>query len=242
MPDWERLSVSYCRSPRKTTDCPGDLSKSMKILAISDVVDNLVYSPQILNLYGDVEIVFGCGDLPYYYLEYVVSALDKPVFFVRGNHSHVVEYGSAGPQIQPDGAINLHRRVVRHHGLLLAGVEGSIRYRPGKYQYTQSEMWGHVIKLLPGLFVNKLIYGRYLDVFITHAPPWGIHDKSDLPHQGIKAFLWLLRIFKPEYHFHGHVHIYRPDTVTETWYKDTLVINAFGHRAHNLRLIHHQSD
>jgi Icc-related predicted phosphoesterase len=126
--------------------------------------------------------------------------------------------------------------------LLLAGVEGSIRYRPGKYQYTQSEMWGHVIKLLPGLFVNKLIYGRYLDVFITHAPPWGIHDKSDLPHQGIKAFLWLLRIFKPEYHFHGHVHIYRPDIVTETWYKDTLVINAFGHRAHNLRLIHHQSD
>jgi Icc-related predicted phosphoesterase len=208
----------------------------MKILSISDVVDNLVYSPRIRNLYGDVDLVFGCGDLPYYYLEYVVSALDKPVFYVRGNHSHVVEYGTTGPQSGPDGAVNLHRKVLRYKGMLLAGIEGSLRYRPGKYQYTQSEMWEHVLRLIPGLLVNQLLYGRYLDVFITHAPPWGIHDKTDLPHQGIKAFLWLLKVFKPGYHFHGHVHVYRPDTVIRTRYKDTWVVNAFGHKAYNLHL------
>ena len=213
----------------------------MKILAISDVVDNLVYSPQIRNLYGDVEAIFGCGDLPYYYLEYVVSALDKPVFYVRGNHSHLVEYGAAGPQSQPNGAINLHRQIIRRQGLLLAGIEGSLRYRPGKYQYSQAEMWEHVFSLVPGLILNKMLHGRYLDVFITHAPPWGIHDKTDLPHQGIKAFLWLLKIFKPEYHFHGHIHVYRPDTVTESWYRNTWVINAFGQKAHNLKLLHYRN-
>ena len=83
----------------------------MNILAVSDTVDSLVYSPQIRNLYDDVEAVFGCGDLPYYYLEYIVSTLDKPVFFVRGNHAHEVEYGefwtakppSWGSKLTPEG-------------------------------------------------------------------------------------------------------------------------------------------
>jgi Icc-related predicted phosphoesterase len=214
----------------------------MNILAVSDTVDSLVYSPQIRNLYDEVEAVFGCGDLPYYYLEYIVSTLDKPVFFVRGNHAHEVEYGDAGPRSHPHGAVNLHQRVINHQGLLLAGVEGSVRYRPGLYQYTQSEMWRHVFWLIPGFFANKMKHGRYLDVFITHAPPWGIHDQTDLPHQGIKAFLWLLRVFKPEYHFHGHIHVYRPDTVTQTWFNDTWVINAFGHKIHQLNLLHYQAN
>jgi Icc-related predicted phosphoesterase len=214
----------------------------MKILAVSDTVDRLVYSPCIRNMYGDIEVIFGCGDLPYYYLEYIVSALDKPVFYVRGNHTQVVEYGEREPLTHPRGAVNLHRRVLCHNGLLLAGVEGSNRYRNGLYQYTQSEMWQHVFGLIPGFFTNKLKFGRYLDVLVTHAPPWGIHDQTDQPHQGIKAFLWLLRVFKPEYHFHGHIHIYRPDTVIKTWYQDTWVINAFGHKAYNLNLIHYRGN
>ena len=208
----------------------------MKILAVSDVVDSLIYSPRLRDLYGDAEIVLGCGDLPYYYLEYIVSALDKPVFYVRGNHAQVVEYTEAGNRSHPYGAVDLHQRVVNHQGVLMAGVEGSLRYRKGDYQYTQSEMWWHVFGLVPGLIANRVRYGRYLDIFITHAPPWGVHDQTDLPHQGIKAFLWLLRVFRPEYHFHGHIHVYRPDTVVKTWYANTWVINAFGHKAYQLNI------
>jgi Icc-related predicted phosphoesterase len=178
--------------------------------------------------------VFGCGDLPYYYLEYIVSALDKPVFYVRGNHSEVIEYGEYGEHRHPCGAIDLHGKTYRHNGLLLGGVEGSLRYRSGRYQYTQSEMWWHVFRLVPGMLRNRVQYGRYLDVFITHAPPWGIHDQTDLPHRGIKAFLWLIKVFKPEYHFHGHIHVYRSDTVIRTWYQDTWVINAYSHGVYHL--------
>jgi hypothetical protein len=72
------------------------------------------------------------------------------------------------------------------------------------------------------------MYGRYLDIFISHAPPWGIHDQPDLPHQGIKAFRWLLETFRPRYHFHGHIHVYRQDVQTVSQYLSTTVINTYG--------------
>jgi Icc-related predicted phosphoesterase len=201
----------------------------IKVLSLSDKTVPFIYSSQVRSRFADVDLILGCGDLDYYYLEYVLTALNVPLFFVRGNHDKVVEYSTEGQRVAPAGAVDLHCRVINYHGLLLAGVEGSLYYRPGKFQYTQSEMMGHVLHLVPGLLYNRLRYGRYLDVFVTHAPPWGIHDKSDLPHQGIKAFRWLLRVFQPAYHFHGHVHIYRPDAVTRTRFDHTIVINTYGY-------------
>ena len=36
----------------------------MKILALSDRVVERVYSSNIIQNYGDVDLVLGCGDLP----------------------------------------------------------------------------------------------------------------------------------------------------------------------------------
>jgi Icc-related predicted phosphoesterase len=91
-------------------------------------------------------------------------------------------------------------------------------------------MWMHVFSLLPRLFLNRILYGRFLDIFVTHAPAAGVHDEDDLPHQGIDAFRWLIKVFKPRYHFHGHVHVYRPDTTITTVCGKTTVINAFKYR------------
>lgn len=200
----------------------------VKTLSLSDVQFGFIYSPQITARFPDVELVIGCGDLPYYYLEYVFTALDVPLFFVRGNHARKVLHTEAEPRTGPLGAVDLHRRVVFHNGLLLAGVEGSLRYNRGPYQYAQSEMWIHVLSLVPALLLNRVVHGRYLDVFVSHAPPKGIHDKPDLTHQGIKAFRWLLNVFQPAYHFHGHIHVFLPDTVTETQFERTRVINTYG--------------
>jgi Icc-related predicted phosphoesterase len=201
---------------------------SIRVLSLSDVQIEFIYSPRVQTRFPDVDLVICCGDLPYYYMEYVGNALDVPLFFVRGNHASQIEYTVAGPRTAPLGAIDLHRRVVQHDGLLLAGVEGSLRYRESPFQYSQSEMWAHVFRLIPALMRNRAVRGRFLDVFVSHAPPWGIHDQADLPHQGIKAFLWLLRVFRPAYHFHGHIHVYRSDTITKTRYYDTQVINTYG--------------
>jgi Icc-related predicted phosphoesterase len=75
-----------------------------------------------------------------------------------------------------------------------------------------------------------------LDIFITHAPPWEIHDKKDRTHQGIKAFRWLIQTFQPRYHFHGHIHVYQVDTQIETEFHNTLVINTYGFRETRLEL------
>jgi Icc-related predicted phosphoesterase len=202
----------------------------VKILSISDKVISFIYSPQVKVKFGHVDFVIACGDLPYYYQEYIVSTLNVPLFFVRGNHDPEVEISEIRSRKHPWGAVDLHRRVKSYKGVLLAGVEGCVRYKvKGSFQYTQSQMWVHILQLIPFLFYNKMTKGRFLDIFVTHAPPWKIHDQDDLPHQGIKAFRWFLKAFKPRYHFHGHTHVYRPDTITETVFDGTRVINTFGY-------------
>lgn len=204
----------------------------MKLLSVSDKEVPQIYNSKIKARFGDIDLALSCGDLSYYYLEYIISSLDIPLYYVRGNHAKDIEHGCAGPRTAPWGAINLHRKVIRDPKtkLLLAGIEGSLRYNRGDYQYTQSQMWLMVLGLVPALLWNRIHYGRYLDVFITHAPPWGIHDQDDPAHQGVKAFNWLINTFQPAYHLHGHIHIYTPGMVTETKVKRTKIINTFGYR------------
>jgi Icc-related predicted phosphoesterase len=201
----------------------------MKIVVVSDVVIDWIYSPEIRKLLSDTDLVIGCGDLPTYYLEYIISSLDVPLFHVHGNHS-IPEPGGDHNIPNSTGCIDLHCRMLQFEGHSFAGVEGSLRYNNGAYQYSQLGMWVNVFKLVPALLRNRAKYGKYLDVFVTHAPAWGIQDQPDLPHQGIKAYRWLLTRFQPDYHLHGHIHVYRPDMVTESSFGKTRVINAYGYR------------
>lgn len=203
----------------------------MKLLAVSDVEIALLYSPMIVERFSDVDLILSCGDLPYYYIEYMISMLNVPCYFVRGNHASKREYGTSGTRKFPWGAVDLHRRCKEDEtGLLLAGLEGSLRYNLGAYQYTQGQYWEMVLSLVPQLFMNKLSLGRYLDVFIAHAPPWQVHDEDDLPHRGVKAFRWLIKVFQPAYFLHGHIHVYRRETVTRTLVGNTTVQNVYGYK------------
>ncbi|OQY19565.1 MAG: metallophosphoesterase [Anaerolineaceae bacterium 4572_32.1] len=202
----------------------------MKILTVSDHVVEAIYSSRIRERFGDVDMVLSCGDLPYSYLEYIVSMLNVPCFFVHGNHDHP-EYTANGRTLtQPGGWINLDERTVKINGILLGGLEGSIRYKPrAPFQYTESEMSYKVWSMTPALLMNRILYGRYLDILITHSPPHGIHDGEDWPHRGFDAFLKLMARFRPRYLLHGHKHVYGPET-RRTRYLDTEVINIYPSR------------
>ncbi|MCC7129994.1 MAG: hypothetical protein B6D39_02525 [Anaerolineae bacterium UTCFX2] len=202
----------------------------MKVLSLSDTELPFIYSPQVRNRFKGTDLILGCGDLPYYYLEYVYDALGSPLFFVRGNHDKEIEYTIEGQRTYPHGGVDLHRRTAIAKGLILAGIEGSVKYRNGPYQYTQSEMWFHVLRLVPAFLYYRLRFGRFVDLMITHAPPAGIHDRDDLPHHGIRAFRWLIDVFHPAYFIHGHIHVHRPDIDTETIIGSTRVINTYGYR------------
>ena len=120
--------------------------------------------------------------------------------------------------------------MLKYGDILISGVEGSNRYRPGDYQYNQFEMWLNVISLVPRLYINRLKYGRSLDIFVTHAPPKGIHDGRDVCHTGFSCFLKLIERYKPQYFIHGHTHMsygYSRERVTEV--NKTKVVNADGY-------------
>ena len=203
----------------------------IKLLTVSDKIVPLIHSSRIRERFGDIDLILSCGDLPYTYLEYIITLLDKPLYYVRGNHDQDLDPQTINPPSSPLGGFDLHRSNRFQNGLLLAGVEGSIRYnQKTRFQYTQREMWSHVLSLVPGLFLNRFRQGRFLDIFVTHAPPRGIHEGKDWAHQGIRAFRWLLDVFQPRYHFHGHVHYYHPDTNTETRLGKTTVINTYRYR------------
>jgi uncharacterized protein len=209
----------------------------MKILAVSDEERAVIYNPTITQRFADIDLVISCGDLPYYYLEYIISTLNKPLYYVRGNHAARVEYSESGDRTSPWGGIDLHQRSIRDEsGLLLAGIEGSLQYNFGPQQYSDLQMWLMVLRLVPGFLWNKLRYGRFLDIFVTHAAPYQIHDQDDRAHRGVRAFRWVIDVFQPAFFLHGHIHVYRPDTVTETEVKGTKVMNVFGYREFHIDL------
>jgi uncharacterized protein len=199
----------------------------MKILAVSDQIENRLYSPLLKENFGDVDLLIGCGDLPYEYLEYMVSSLDVPLLYVPGNHDP--QYNPNHPLARVDGGSNVDQRVVTVKGLTLAGLGGSIRYRPGvTNQYSQTGMYFRTVPLLPRLAWRKLTGRRRVDILITHSPPKGIHDDVDPAHTGLQAINMLISLFEPRYLLHGHTHNYRGNLLKpRTQIGETLVINVF---------------
>ena len=59
----------------------------MKILCVSDQIDPLVYSSAAKDYFKDIDLVLCAGDLPMEYVDYIVSVLNKPTYFVFSNHN-----------------------------------------------------------------------------------------------------------------------------------------------------------
>lgn len=186
----------------------------MRILAISDEVTNLLYHPNLTQITGHVDLLLGCGDLPYGYMDFIVTQTRAPrAIFVHGNHDHPERLPSGQRIIRPLGWRNADRRVIylREYDLLVAGLQGSIRYTPGpQYQYTDRQMWLRTLSMIPQLLWARLRHGRYLDILIAHAPAEGIHDSPTGAHKGFRVFRDLIEHFKPRVFLHGHNHRYGP--------------------------------
>jgi uncharacterized protein len=202
----------------------------LKILAVSDEVVDRLYSTQIVEYFRDVDMILGCGDLPYEYLEFLVSVLNVPLLYVPGNHDP--QFDKRNPAARADGCDLLDQRVARVKGLNLAGLGGSIRYKPvPPNQYTQTEMYLRVISFLPALLRQRVQTGGGLDIVIAHSPPRGIHDDDDPAHVGFLAFRDFVRVFKPRYFLHGHTLVYKSNLLPPvTQLGATTVINVNPYR------------
>jgi len=202
----------------------------MKILALSDQVTEIVYSNNIAKNFPDVDLIVGCGDLPADYLEFTVSMLNVPLIYVPGNHDK--------DDIQIPGGQSIDGKVIKIQGLWCMGLGGSRRYKPdGRFQYSEAEMRTRVWKLLVRATLKKLISRKEITLFISHAPPYGVHDASDLAHKGFSSFHQLLSIAKPRIMLHGHCYSQPNLKNSETKMYQTNVINVFPYRLIDLERV-----
>ncbi len=204
----------------------------MRILAIADAVSPVIYSENFPGNLPPIDLVLAAGDLPGYLLEFVADKLSVPPVYVMGNHGGYLRdeaAGSDGDRMRrPGGCLDAHLRVVEVGGLLIAGFEGSARYRPGLHQYTEFQFAQMTARLAPRMLLNRHTRGRSLDVLLTHAPPTGPHAADDWPHRGIPAFEAFARRWRPRLHVHGHVHLMGANSPREYVTPEGVrVINAY---------------
>lgn len=182
------------------------------ILAVSDEVSKALNSCSIPAHLRTVDLIISCGDLPFDYLEFLMSCHNVPMVYVLGNHDSEGFHRESGiVSYQPDAGESLEGCTRFINGILLAGLGGSIRYgSASKNQFTDAEMWRRVLQLTPQLLRNQARYGRRLDIFVAHSPSRGIQEGEDPAHRGFAAFRWLLEYARPRWMLHGHTQFTRP--------------------------------
>lgn len=155
-----------------------------RILAVSDEVEEHLCGDGLKTM--KLDLIAACGDLPFDYLETLVSIANVPLLYIPGNHDPELrrtaqavspedvikpltfrrdEFDSPGPL----GCVNLDGRVTEVAGLRIAGLGGSMRYTEGPNQYTQGQMQFRAARLELKTYVHSLVRRDRLD------------DRRDMP-------------------------------------------------------------
>jgi len=191
----------------------------MKILAVADVEDRLLYNHFKKERTEGVELIVACGDLRADYMDYLMTMVNVPMIYVRGNHDDALI------DKPPLGAVCIEDRIYKFKGYRFMGLGGCMRYKDrAKNMYTEKEMTSRVVRLAPKAFIAGGI-----DVLVTHAPAKGYGDLTDLPHRGYDVFNKVMSRYKPSYMLHGHVHANYGRIKTEYEHPSgTHIVNAYG--------------
>lgn len=195
------------------------MTHHLKILVVSDFIDKSLVQMVETKTIEPVDLIISCGDLAPEYLSFLRDRLDRPLFYIKGNHD--IRYKPDNPM----GCKNIHAKLIQFKSLNILGLEGSLWYNGGMNQYTDRQM-------------KKIIFGMWFSIWrkggihmvITHAPPRHIHDAKDPCHMGFESFAALIDKRKPDYFIHGHIHrefTTQDDRITKVG--STKVINTCGY-------------
>lgn len=188
----------------------------MKILAIADEECAALWDHYVPGRLKDYDLILSSGDLKASYLSFLVTMARCPVLYVHGNHD--TNYDTR----PPEGCDCIDDQLVVYKGLRILGLGGCRKYRPGNFQYTESQMRRRILRLK-----RQIRQAGGVDVVVTHAPPMGVGDAEDPAHQGFAAFLELIDSYHPQYLLHGHVHMrYGQNIPRHNEYHGTQVINV----------------
>jgi Icc-related predicted phosphoesterase len=193
----------------------------VRILAVSDIESSFIWEHFDPETFRGVDLIISCGDLKSSYLQFLVSMIPAPLFYVHGNHdAHYL-------RMPPLGCISVDGAVADYRGLRIGGLGGCRGTRPDGMQYSELAMSRRVHR-----FRRDIKRSRGLDIFVTHAPPAGFGSTDDEFHAGFDCFRDLTLEAAPKLHLFGHVHLsgspVNKNAVAELG--STSVINCTGYR------------
>lgn len=209
-----------------------------RILAVADEVEASLFTAEVLKVRPD--LVVACGDLPFDYLEFIVTMVNVPLLYVPGNHDPELAPALSKPLVPaafeddrpagPEGCTNVDGRIEDAAGLRAAGLGGCLQYNNGPNQYTEGQMTRRALRLEARCRARTLRDGKGIDILVTHAPPLGVgDDPDDDAHRGFRAFHRLVQRLSPHLLIHGHVHPHGQHG-NDRAMADTMVINAISSR------------
>lgn len=211
-----------------------------RVLAIADEVEEALSRSRLERLAP--ELVVSCGDLPFDYVEWVLTVTGAPLVYVPGNHDPDLRPPAPDPldllasfrdqfvdPPGPRGGLNADDRIVEAAGLGVAGLGGSLRYGGGPNQYTEGAMRRRARRLERRAAWRRLRDRRGVDLLLTHAPPRNLGDEGDPAHRGFEVFHRLARRLRPAILVHGHIHPHGIERLDRR-IGETLVVNAVAHR------------
>ncbi len=174
----------------------------MKILMVADHESRFIWDHFDPSRFSEIDLIISCGDLKSEYLSFLVTMVNKPLFFVNGNHDTHYQ------RQPPEGCESIDGRVVVYQGVRILGLGGSMKY--GKdpirsappYQYTEKQMDKRIRKLTPKI---RRLGG--IDLLVTHSPAKGVCDGLDICHTGFSSLLTLMAKWQPPVMVHGHMHM-----------------------------------
>ena len=208
----------------------------MKLLLIADNEEKYLWDDWNQNTrkkLSDVDLILSAGDLNANYLEFLVTMLNVPLVYVRGNHDGNYD------KKPPEGCIDADGDIVEvacgkgaaKEKIRILGLGGSMKYKDySDDMYTEEEMAWRIARLNK-VFLRERLKGKTgFDILLTHAPCKGYGDMEDIAHTGFDCFNRLLDKYRPKLHVYGHVHKeYGQIESTMTHPSGTLLINASGY-------------
>jgi hypothetical protein len=164
----------------------------VKILVVADREERSLWdfwSKTTAEKMSDVSLILSAGDLDADYLEFLVTMLNVPLVYVRGNHDTGYAEKAPGGCIDADGipvTVECHDRSSGDpegsvRSVRILGLGGSMRYHPNASDmYTENEMRARMRRAEFRLRTDRFRgAGEGFDILLTHAPCKGYGDLDE---------------------------------------------------------------
>ena len=191
----------------------------MKMLVVSDVESGYIWDYFDPLPFRGVEVILSCGDLSARYLDFLVSMIPAPLYYVPGNHDkNFLRH-------PPEGAESVDCRLITCKGVRILGVGGCKSGRGSAFEYSEEAQRRRVRGLR-----GKIRRAGGFDILLTHVAARGLGDGEDTFHQGFEVYRELLERYEPRYHLFGHQHTCYQRRTGPAAYGNTQLVNACGYR------------